>query len=90
MDPKMNLEEFVQKCPANLSGADFYAVTNKARQNAIRRLINLIENETNLSENLIVLTETDFEEALVGFQANLSDSQLLDYENYFNRFSNKK
>jgi peroxin-6 len=86
LDANFDKESFVrEKCPANLSGADFYAITNKARQIAIKRIIS---GQQEFQDDKI--SEEDFNRALQGFRANLSDQELLVYENYFNRFSNKK
>jgi hypothetical protein len=94
IDPNFNTENFVKSCPLNLSGADFYSITKKARQNALKRLIRSIESgemsQESLTDDLIVLNEIDFDQALVGFQPTLSESSLLDYEKYFLSFSNKQ
>ena len=92
LDPNFNPEEFVKSCPTNLSGADFYSITNKARQEALKRLINYQE-ENNLpviDQDLIFLNENDFKRSLIGFQPTLSESALLEYEKYFHSYSNKQ
>ncbi len=89
VDSQFNSESFVkEKCPLNLTGADFYAITNKARQHALKRIIRneLIEN---FDESLIVLNETDFQNAVESFQPSLSEKTLLEYEKYFNNYSNR-
>ncbi|CAF0986589.1 unnamed protein product [Brachionus calyciflorus] len=87
IDSKFDQEKYVlEKCPCNLSGADFYAITNKARQNAIKRII--LSSECN-EINDEIINEEDFMKALDNFSANLSDQELLEYENYFTKFSNK-
>lgn len=86
IDTSFDKKEFVKnKCPKNLSGADFYAITNRARQNAIKRIISAIDSN-NQDE---FITEEDFVKCLKGFSANLSDQDLVIYENYFIKFSNK-
>jgi peroxin-6 len=92
LDPQFSIENFVEKCLTNLSGADFYALTNRARQHALKRLINHFESNQNSclnDENIIVLTQQDFDYALIDFQPTLSEATLLDYEKYFNNYSNK-
>lgn len=90
------MEKFIANCPSHLSGADFYALTNKARQNALKRLISEFElmkrdQESELcadDETLEVsLTGSDFEQALIGFQPTLSEQAFLEYEKYFQKYS---
>jgi hypothetical protein len=86
-------EKFIKSCPSNLSGADFYALTNRARQNALKRLIEKLEGKKNEPLELIetdddiFLDDCDFEKALVGFQPTLSESAFLEYEKYFKNYS---
>ena len=60
IDPSFSADEFIQSCPTNLSGADFYSITNRARQAALKRLISYQEeNKLPLVEHdLIFLTES--------------------------------
>ena len=91
IDKKFNIELFVKnKCPPNLSGADFYSITSKARQCALKRLIHEYESNINeFNENTIELNENDFLNAIETFQPSLSEQTLRDYELYFNNYSNK-
>lgn len=91
IDVKFNSEQFVRdKCPLNLTGADFYSITSKARQHALKRLIQVYElNMNNFDDSLIVLNEKDFIDSLEHFQPSLSEQTLLEYEQYFNNYSNK-
>jgi hypothetical protein len=81
----------------NLSGADFYAITNKARQHALKRLIAILESQesndtrpTKFDESGILLVEEDFNFALVDFQPTLNETAMQNYEKYFNSYSNKE
>jgi hypothetical protein len=47
------------------------------------------KNET-LENQMIVLNEEDFNNALVDFQPTLNDQALLEYEKFFSNFSNKQ
>jgi peroxin-6 len=88
VDINFKREEFIlNSCPMNLTGADFYSITSKARQNALKRLIN--KNELEIDAGLIVITENDFLNAIENFKPSLSKKTLLDYEIYFNNYSNK-
>ena len=80
-----------------MSGADFYAISNKTRQHALKRLINVYEksetnefNEENDCFNEVVLNDQDFNAALVEFQPTLNEAAMTSYEKYFNSFSNKQ
>ena len=92
IDSNFNSDEFIKSCPLNLSGADFYSVTNKARQEALKRLINFQEANqlTSIEDDKIVLIEEDFKRSLIGFQPTLSESTLLEYKKYFHSYSNKQ
>ena len=92
IDGEFGLESFIQKCPSNLSGADFYALTNRARQHALKRLIQKCEQTPglNLTEESIFLNELDFNHALQDFQPTLSEAAFKEYEKYFRNYSNNK
>lgn len=94
-------EEFIKmKCPLNLTGADFYSITNKARQLALKRLISNLEesssststttNNIELNGDNICLIEEDFLQALDEFQPTLNEKELEEYELYFQKYSNKQ
>jgi len=90
IDPEFNADEYIKKCPTNLSGADFYAITNRARQHALKRLIQTQEDGMErLDEELIFINEKDFNDSLIGFQPTLNEIELKDYEKYFLSYSNK-
>lgn len=83
------MDDFINKCPSNLSGADFYALTNRARQHALKRLIRISETQSTheLDDNEYSLNEEDFEYSLVGFQPTLNEQAFLEYEKYFKKYS---
>ncbi len=83
------LEKFVEKCPSNLSGADFYALTNRARQHALKRLIRTSQTETikTIKNTSSCLTVEDFDQSLIDFQPTLSEKAFLEYEKYFEKYS---
>ena len=88
VDPNFVAETFIDNCPANLTGADFYSITNQARQNALKRLINELETlkiDASQYNSNIVITKHDFETALESFVPTLSDSTLTYYEKYFSK-----
>ena len=86
LDPKFDIESFVQKCPDNLTGADFYSITNRARQNALKRIISILESKNqnaNDYEDTIEINENDFSRVLENFVPTLNQSTLAYYEKYF-------
>jgi hypothetical protein len=86
----LNIENFIDLCPGNLTGADFYAITNRARQHALRRIINVLESQdgnVNDFNEIIEISECDFLKVLDSFVPTLNDSTLLDYEKYFIKYS---
>lgn len=93
IDPNFDIVHYIKKCPQNLTGADFYSITNKARQHALKRLIVLIEKNhenQNLEDQMILLNDDDFYNALIDFQPTLNDQSLIEYEKFFLNFSNKQ
>lgn len=84
------MNDFIDQCPKNLTGADFFAITNRARQNALKRIINAIEAENksiNEYNKEIFINEYDFYQVLDNFVPTLNDTTLLDYEKYFIKYS---
>jgi peroxin-6 len=102
VDSTFKVEKFVEKCPLYLSGADFMAITSRARYAALKRLIKLKserktgqvedflnDNDNERETNAILLTDYDFLQALDDFQPTLNEQTLVEYEKYFYQFSNK-
>ena len=92
VDKSFVKEKFIENCPKNLSGADFYSLTSKARYQALKRLLNKCENDPGLEidDEDIELSEEDFNSALVGFQPTLSEAAFAEYEKYFDGYLNVK
>jgi hypothetical protein len=95
IESNFNHEKFLKACPNNLTGADFYALTNRARRNALKRIVehfeanNLLYDDNLVQDDLITITEKDFLDGLLEFHPTLSESELIDYEKYFAKISNK-
>ena len=86
IDSKFDVESFIDKCPKNLTGADFYSITNRARQHALKRIISLLElqnKNANDYDEVIEITENDFIKVLDNFVPTLDESSLAYYEKYF-------
>lgn len=85
IDKSFSIDEFIDKCPENMTGADFYSVTNKARQNALKRLIGRFNDS--LKDNEIIIIEDDFNKSLTNFVPTLTKEMLKEYEKYFYKYS---
>lgn len=59
----MDLQSFVEKCPQNLTGFDFYALWSEVMLNAITRCIQNINSNDDDVDNLEAYSE-DFQVAL--------------------------
>ena len=73
------MEEVIDACPANMTGADFYGLTSEAALNAVRRRISLLEEGEELSGQCVVEHE-DFLGAAAHIVPSLTDSQLDNYK----------
>ena len=86
LDSKLDVERFIKMCPENLTGADFYAITNRVRQNALKRMINILESRNQIANDFneaIEIKESDFIKVLDNFVPTLNQSSLAYYEKYF-------
>jgi len=75
IDADFSAEQFVQKCPSHLSGADFYALTSRARRQALRRLIRECQSAdtVTLSEQAFLEYEKYFEKYSGNSDQNKAD-----------------
>ena len=76
---KVNLEEVVNVCPTNMTGADFYGLTSEAAMNAVRRHIEDIESGRCV-EGHCVIEQDDFVFAAKRVVPSLTDEQLANYK----------
>ncbi|VDI35901.1 peroxisomal ATPase PEX6-like [Mytilus galloprovincialis] len=80
LEKNLELRNVVEKCPKNLTGADFYALASDAMLNALKRKITMLEaGETTDQENVIV-SENDFLQSLSALTPSLSDDEMKHYE----------
>lgn len=82
LPPELTLEQVVDKCPANLTGADFYALCSNALLNAIRRRIQRSEKAE--------LIQEDFELAIENLVPSVSNEELARYEKIRREFTKNK
>jgi peroxin-6 len=74
------IEQIVNYCPINYSGADFYGVCSSAWMSAARRLITSIENgtreTTHASANDVIVDENDFQFAIESVKPSIKQEDL--------------
>ncbi|XP_065643591.1 peroxisomal ATPase PEX6 isoform X2 [Hydra vulgaris] len=78
---QIDLEIVLNKCPVNLTGADFYALASDAQMNCYRRIINDHEQNINpISVDSVVILNSDFELALKNIRPSITINELRRYE----------
>ena len=75
MFSQVNLEEVVDACPPNMTGADFYGLTSEAALNAVRRHISQLESG-DISSTSCLIEQSDFLDAAAHVVPSLTDDQL--------------
>ncbi|XP_041839160.1 peroxisome assembly factor 2 isoform X2 [Melanotaenia boesemani] len=81
LDPAVDLQEVVDRCPARMTGADLYALCSDAMTSAIKRKIALIDGGLDSEDSPVLLSVDDFSAALENFTPSVSDQELLRYQN---------
>jgi len=86
LSDEVDLDEVVEKCPPNLTGADFRGLVNEAAMNSIRRRIKE-EQKTSDSESKIrspcLVQQNDFLLAASNIKPSLQTEQLESYKNIY-------
>ncbi|XP_071053095.1 peroxisomal ATPase PEX6 isoform X2 [Onthophagus taurus] len=94
LDEDVNLENIVEKCPKNISGADFYGLCSSAWLSAVRRLIKKIEEGRRKVEELshedVIVNSEDFKVAAKTIKPSISPKDLMYFEKLKLEFSAKK
>ncbi|XP_019404095.1 PREDICTED: peroxisome biogenesis factor 6 [Crocodylus porosus] len=80
LDPSVSLTSILDKCPAQLTGADLYALCSDAMMHVIKRKVECIEEGLDTESSDLVLTMEDFLQAVAGLQPSVSDQELLRYK----------
>ena len=77
-----SIDLLLEKIPANLSGADLYALASNANLGAISRHIQVIEmnNDANYDDVRVYVTNEDFENALLTLTPSVSPEDLKYYD----------
>ncbi|XP_040892897.1 peroxisome assembly factor 2 isoform X3 [Toxotes jaculatrix] len=81
LDPMVNLQEVVDRCPTHMTGADLYALCSDAMTASIKRKISLIDSGLDSEDSPVLLSVEDFSTALENFKPSVSDQELLRYKN---------
>ncbi|XP_064169976.1 peroxisomal ATPase PEX6 [Anguilla rostrata] len=89
VDPSVSLSAVVERCPAQLTGADLYALCSDAMTTAIKRKIHSIGEGLDTEISALTLTAEDFAEALERLQPSVSDQDLAKYKLIQQKFTTK-
>ncbi|NXL53313.1 PEX6 factor, partial [Podilymbus podiceps] len=79
LDPSVNLTTILENCPAQLTGADIYALCSDAMMCAVKRKVEWIEEGLDMESSALILTMEDFLQAAVRLQPSVSELELLRY-----------
>ncbi|NWS87365.1 PEX6 factor, partial [Toxostoma redivivum] len=79
LDPSVNLTAILEKCPAQLTGADIYALCSDAMICAVKRKVEWIEEGLDTEKSALILTIEDFLQAAARLQPSVSEQELLRY-----------
>ncbi|XP_070578424.1 peroxisomal ATPase PEX6-like [Ptychodera flava] len=83
------LEDIVEKCPMNLTGADFYSLCSDAMLNAMKRKIQQLQQEENPASQATVEVEVepkDFLTAVECLTPSVSEDELKHYQSVQQQF----
>ncbi|XP_061087067.1 peroxisomal ATPase PEX6 isoform X1 [Conger conger] len=89
VDPGVSLAAVVECCPAQLTGADLYALCADAMTTAIKRKIRNIGEGLDTEGSALMLTAEDFAQALERLQPSVSEQDLAKYRLIQQKFTTK-
>lgn len=90
LEEDVDLDAFAEKCPSNLTGADYYALCSDAMLNTMKRKIQQLEAGESVDEKEVLVSQQDFNEALENLTPSLTDSEIQRYRQLRDSFSNDK
>ncbi|XP_071494820.1 peroxisomal ATPase PEX6-like [Diadema antillarum] len=79
LSPTLDLHDVAERCPMNLTGADFYALCSDAMLGAIKRRIAALEAGNTTDQTSVVVEEEDFHSALCRLVPSVSEDELTHY-----------
>ncbi|XP_037327780.2 peroxisomal ATPase PEX6 isoform X2 [Pungitius pungitius] len=80
VEPALDLQQVVDRCPDHMTGADLYALCSDAMTAAIKRKIALIEDGLDSEDTPVLVSAEDFSSALENFKPSVSHKELLRYK----------
>ncbi|KAK3582678.1 hypothetical protein CHS0354_031089 [Potamilus streckersoni] len=87
LEENLDLSAIAEKCPFNLTGADFYALCSDALLNAIKRKIDQLERGETVDQSTVMVTEKDFIDALEILTPSVSEQEILHYKELRSKFT---
>ncbi|XP_030627422.1 peroxisome assembly factor 2 [Chanos chanos] len=89
VDPSVSLSDVVERCPAQLTGADMYALCSDAMMSAIKRKITSVSEGLESEDSELTLCAEDFWQALEVLQPSVTEQELLKYKLIQQKFTTK-
>ncbi|XP_014665905.1 PREDICTED: peroxisome assembly factor 2-like [Priapulus caudatus] len=84
----VDIREIVDDCPANLTGADFYALCSDSMLHAITRNMDELERGTLKEEDIqVTVNQSDFRIALRNLVPSVSENELARYQDLDTHFN---
>lgn len=80
VDPSISLQDVVERCPPQLTGADIYALCSDAMTSAIKRKIARVTDGLDTEDTPLILSAEDFNQALDCLKPSVSEQELLKYK----------
>lgn len=80
LDPSVDLQDLVNQCPSEMTGADLYALCSDAMTAAIKTKISLMSQGLDSEDSPLILTPQDFSSAIETFRPSVSSQELLRYQ----------
>uniref|UniRef100_A0A8C7MJT2 Peroxisomal ATPase PEX6 n=1 Tax=Oncorhynchus kisutch TaxID=8019 RepID=A0A8C7MJT2_ONCKI len=80
VDPSVSLQDIVERCPPQLTGADIYALCSDAMMSAIKRKIARVTDGLDTEDTPLILSAEDFNQALDCLKPSVSEQELLKYK----------
>ncbi|KAL1006167.1 hypothetical protein UPYG_G00068760 [Umbra pygmaea] len=80
VEPSVSLQDVVERCPSQLTGADMYALCSDAMMFAIKRKIAQVTDGLDTEDTPLILSAEDFNQALDCLKPSVSEQELLKYK----------
>ncbi|XP_028903299.1 peroxisome biogenesis factor 6 [Ornithorhynchus anatinus] len=87
LEPSVCLASVLDRCPAQLTGADLYALCSDAMTAALRRRVHDVENGLPAEGSALLLTMADLLQAAAQLQPSVSEQELQRYRRIQRKFA---